>query len=81
MKREKTDVQPFVVPEGWVFEQRDYCGWRINNSASTCNNFLWKDFTMHRSNTGWNGQECGKAPGYWPTEEAAKDALKQYLEK
>jgi len=78
-KREKTTE--FVCPAGWAFEHRDYCGWRINNSASTCNNFLWKDFTMHRSNTCWDGQEYGEAPGYWPTKQEAEAALAAYLEK
>ena len=71
----------FVCPEGWVIEQRNCCGWRINNSASTCNNFLWKDFTMHRSNTGWDCHKHGEAPGYWPTKEEAEAALTVYLEK
>lgn len=73
-------VKSFVVPNGWVVKLIDnggVCGWGVENT-----NFriLHKDLALH-STTGWSDHKFGKAPGYWPTEEAAKDALKQYLEK
>lgn len=79
----------FVYPEGWVIEQIDTCGWRINAKTLQDNNFLWKDFTMHQNSTGWldfdikyeRDAKYGEAPGYWPTEANAKVALQQYLEK
>lgn len=77
----KADVQPFVVPVGWKirFEELDNtCGWYVKNiQIDYC---LRKDFTI-KIGTGWNNHKFGEAPGYWSTEKAAKDALKQYLEK
>lgn len=87
--KSKINVQPFVVPKGWVIKCNNIksCGWYIEclNPLS----YLWKDNTLHPTSTGYAMFEklfrCepkfGEAPGYWPTEEAAKGALKQYLEK
>ena len=91
LKAEKTDVQPFVVPEGWVIAYNDKLGWCVHHSNFNLHQdeFLWKDSAVHPQSTGYiifmknnkRQPKLGEAPGYWPTEEAAKDALKQYLEK
>ncbi len=76
----KTNTQSFVVPEGWEIEFEgldNSCGWCVMKDTGDC---LRKDLTLCVG-TGWNFHGYGEVPGYWPTEEAAKDALKQYLEK
>ena len=70
----------FVCPAGWVVEFKDIddnCGWCIMCDAGGC---LCKDLLIH-AGTGWDDHRYGEAPGYWPTKEAAEDALRQYLEK
>ncbi len=74
----------FVVPEGWKIElfnpflsEENECGWCVQNKETR--NHLHKSFIL-RAGTGWlPGHTFGEAPGYWPTKEAAEDALKQYL--
>jgi hypothetical protein len=91
LKGEKTDIQPFVVPEGWVvklanFDNNNDCGWYIKNTKME--QLLWKDLTFN-AGTGYfqfikehkRRPQFGEAPGYWPTEEAAKNTLQGYLEK
>jgi len=74
----------FVCPAGWEikFQERlgDYdCGWWVRICET--DNCLHKDLTTKRG-TGWLIEhKFGEAPGYWPTKEAAEDALQQYLEK
>ena len=72
----------FVCPAGWEIELNEYgparSGWYVYKRIPYRN--LHKDFTLH-SNTGIGKYKFGKAPGYWPTKEAAEDALRQYLEK
>ncbi len=79
--------KPFVVPEGWkIAEVNKGVGWTIRRSDE---NFVWKDLSFHYSSTEYSKflkehnckPEYGEAPGYWPTEGAAKEALKQYLAK
>ena len=72
----KLKQEKFVVPEGWVITPFSNCGWLVFNYRVNLN--LQKDFQLH-NDTGYVGGSV--APGYWPTEEAAKNALKQYLEK
>ena len=83
----KKDSEKFVCPAGWVIEHfsptdgSNDCGWIIENRENIRPKHLWKDLTVHESDTGWDHHKFGEAPGYWPTKEAAEDALKQYLEK
>ena len=81
---EEKYFKPFVVPEGWKIKLNSGCGWWVCRPKHEFyrTNYLHKSFIL-RNNTGYsNGSyKFGEAPGYWPTEEAAKDALKQYLEK
>ena len=72
----------FVCPAGWeiYFCDLDDCGWFVAKTG-TCQH-LHKDLTVQRGT--WHSRDdykFGEAPGYWPTKEAAEDALKQYLEK
>lgn len=71
----------FVCPEGWeIFFFSDDCGWFVQKEDILCR-FLHKTFTLNTT-TGWKRHHSyGEAPGYWPTKEAAEDALQQYLEK
>ncbi len=74
-------VQPFVVPGGWVIEWgRDpHLGWYVKNEL---NEFLYKDLSIHKSDTGWKVEhKFGEAPGYWSAEKEAKAALAAYLGK
>ena len=75
----KGKQEKFVVPEGWVISliSNEYCGWIIYNTKKL---FLHKDGLLH-DNTFWRDHKFGEAPGYWPTKEAAEDALQCYLEK
>ncbi len=77
----------FVVPAEWVVGCNtrfgDYYGWYVCKKEKH-DMYLRKDLRLYyHGGTGFNsGQhDYGKAPGYWPTEDAAKEALKQYLEK
>ena len=78
-------VKPFVVPEGWKIEKHvpashTETGWFVLNLH--INRFLWKNGVLHNDGLGWrNHHSHGEAPGYWPTKEAAEDALRQYLAK
>ncbi len=77
----KTDVQSFVVPEGWKIDFVDIgerCGWQVKTEM---NEYLHKDNELHKNTTGWQDHKFGKAPGYWPTEKEAEAALAAYLEK
>jgi hypothetical protein len=74
----------FVCPMEWEITYNDpggqlVCGWYIYKKNV---GHLHKDFQLHDS-TGWrnSSRKYGGAPGYWPTKEAAEDALRQYLEK
>ena len=82
--KSKINVQSFVVPEGWTVALANHntiCGWYITMPKS-CMQHLHKDLTIQHGTWHSKGNyKFGEAPGYWPTEEAAKDALKQYLEK
>ncbi|MCK5611622.1 hypothetical protein KAR91_57660 [Candidatus Pacearchaeota archaeon] len=75
----KNKNKPFVCPAGWSVGRVPKIGWYVNNSDLL--GHLWKDLIVHTADTGWTGHKFGEAPGYWPTKEAAEDALKQYLEK
>lgn len=84
----KKKQEKFVVPKGWVIElTNSKNGWTIWDQQHT--EFLWKDLTVHYESTGYSKflednkrePQFGEAPGHWPTEKAAKGALKQYLEK
>lgn len=68
--------EKFIYPSDWKIEDND-AGWYV----CKMNEFLHKDFTLHKSVTGWDHHEHGEAPGYWSTKEAAENALKQYLGK
>ncbi|KKK51491.1 hypothetical protein LCGC14_3114400, partial [marine sediment metagenome] len=77
----------FVVPAGWVVEHNtclgDYCGWYVCKKEKH-GMYLRKDLQLyHRGGTDFSSSQhgYGEAPGYWPTKEAAKDALQQYLAK
>lgn len=79
----KLKQEKFVVPKRWVIAHNDpggyhVCGWYVFKLDIGLH--LQKDLRLH-SSTGYNGASYGEAPGYWPTKEAAEDALKQYLEK
>jgi len=70
----------FVCPAEWEI---GLCGsfntgWFVRNEM---NEYLHKDSQLHKNTTGWSNHKSGEAPGYWPTKEAAEDALRQYLEK
>jgi len=71
----------FIYPVEWViaFNRSDNCGWYIKK-RNQVHPYLHKDFTLN-DNTGIGKYKFGEAPGYWPTKEAAENALKQYLEK
>ena len=76
-------VQPFIVPDEWKVEFKDLdndCGWCVIKDTKDDNDCLNKDLMLH-TGTGWNNHKFGEAPGYWPTKEAAEDALRRYLEK
>ncbi len=74
----------FVCPEGWTIELlephdgNNDCGWSVETDMDE---FLHKNLTLHRADTGWDGHKFGKAPGYWPTKQEAKAALTAYLKK
>jgi len=74
----------FVCPEGWVVELMkptdgsNDCGWVVEKEKSKQ---LWKNLTVHESDTGWDNHKFGEAPGYWPTKEEAELALVAYLRK
>ena len=77
----KVSVQPFVVPKGWGVACHSSCGWYVVCSPGSSRH-LHKNLTIQSGTGYWSGNyKFGEAPGYWPTKEAAKDALKQYLEK
>jgi len=69
-----------ICPKEWMIMLNDGCGWYIYKKKS--DTYLWKNGRFY-SWTGGSRQEYkfGEAPGYWPTKEAAENALKQYLEK
>ena len=69
----------FIVPEGWKIELNNECGWWVCRPESE---YLHKSLILY-SYTGYSSgsYKFGEAPGYWPTKEAAEDALRQYLEK
>ena len=72
--------EKFVCPAGWKIEFESMgndCGWCVMKDTGEC---LHKDL-MHYMSTGWGDHKYGEAPGYWPTKEAAEDALRWYLEK
>jgi len=72
----------FVCPAGWEIKYNDpggyhVCGWYIFKKGS---GHLQKDLQFHGNTGHYKGDYGhGEAPGYWPTKEAAEDALKQYL--
>ena len=74
-----------VCPAGWEIVYNDpgghyICGWYIFNNNT--GQHLHKDNLLHRSTGMLSGNyKFGEAPGYWPTKEAAEDALRRYLEK
>lgn len=73
--------KPFVVPEGWRVACHSSCGWYVVCSPGSSRH-LHKNLTIQSGTGYWSGNyKFGEAPDYWPTEEAAKDALKQYLAK
>ena len=69
----------FVIPEGWKVEYYDINGWWV---CHICR-YLRKNGELYSSTGGGthDGYKFGEAPGYWPTKEAAENALQQYLEK
>lgn len=69
----------FTCPKEWKIELYDKNGWWVMKQKVLCG-YLHKNLTLHTS-TGGHSHKFGEAPGYWPTKEAAEDALKQYLEK
>lgn len=80
----KLKQEKFVCPEGWEIAHNDpggnhICEWYVFKKLS---GYLHKDLQLH-DGTGYSDGNYGygEAPGYWPTEKAAKDALRQYLEK
>ncbi len=72
----------FVVPEGWEVIKFTP-GWFVYRRCS--DTYLHKNGKIYPGGQIGTGKESwhgyAEAPGYWPTEEAAKDALKQYLAK
>ncbi len=76
----------FVCLAGWVIGHNGN-GWYVDSPNLV--GYLWKDSTVHTTSTGYvlfeklfgRKPRCGEAPGYWPTKEAAEDALQQYLAK
>jgi len=72
----------FVCPVGWVIALADHnnnCGWYVSPGGTR---YLHKNFIIqHGTGHSDDNYKFGEAPGYWPTKEAAEDALKQYLEK
>lgn len=72
----------FICPSGWVIalaDHNDNCGWYVSPGGTQ---HLHKDLTIQLGT--WHSEgnyKFGEAPGYWPTKEAAENALKQYLEK
>ena len=75
------DEKKFVCPEGWVIKFEDIsndCGWYVRTIS---NKYLHKNLTLYENDTGWDQHKFGEAPGYWPTKQEAKDALRLYLGK
>ena len=74
----------FVCPAGWVIGFNGAGmfypagGWSVYKKSTK--QYLQKDGQLD-SWTNWNNHKCGEAPGYWPTKEAAEDALVMYLER
>ena len=70
----------FICPTGWVIGTDNYtdCGWYVETDTAE---YLYKNLTFHYRDTGWKNHKFGEAPGYWPTKEAAENALRRYLEK
>ena len=68
----------FVCPAGWVIAYERDTGWYVEAIPEQ---YLHKNLTIHKHDTGWDNHKFGEAPGYWPTKEAAEDALGRYLEK
>ena len=72
----------FVVPEGWVIKlyagNINDCGWYVDKDSYQ---YLHKDLQLHNMTDKLACHKFGEAPGYWPTEDAAKEALEQYLGK
>ena len=81
LKAKLTSKKQFVCSTEWVITKVSGAGWYVSPERGCSYYYLHKDFRLHKNSVGWNQHRYGKAPGYWPTEEAAKDALKQYLEK
>lgn len=80
---DKKENKEFICLEGRVIKSEDIdndTGWYVEFQISGKYFCLQKDGQLH-NNTGWDKHKFGEAPGYWPTEEAAEDALKQYLGK
>ncbi|MCK4824355.1 hypothetical protein KA005_51865, partial [bacterium] len=71
--------EKFVCPARWEvkFSNRDGCGWWVRSNDG----YLCKDLMLHNNTSKESYHKFGEAPGYWPTEKAAEDALQQYLEK
>lgn len=71
----------FVCPAGWEIKFRDGrnndCGWWVYGDEG----YLRKGLII-RDGTGHEPyHKFGEAPGFWPTKEAAENALQQYLGK
>ncbi len=74
----------FVCPAGWVIKLNSECGWFVckSNFNSYHNKYLHKNLRLCGSTRySGNNYKFGEAPGYWPTKEAAEDALAAYLRK
>jgi len=74
----------FICPAGWTIRYNDGCGnndcgWYVVSTNTNPDGLLHKDLKIYNS----TGKEWyhgyGEAPGYWPTKEAAENALKEYL--
>lgn len=74
----KAKQEQFVCTAGWVVALESGTGWYVEAIPKE---YLHKNLTLHKKDTGWINHMYGEAPGYWPTKEAAEDALQQYLEK
>ena len=76
----------FICSPEWTIKHHDGtgdndCGWYVLGQTHPHIGHLHKDLQLH-SSTGKEWYHVyGEAPGYWPTKEAAEEALKQYLEK